>query len=353
MLDNGLFPLDEPTPFFSFLPSQTEIAKPVLVTGKMKAQLPNEKTNAAFYKELLLGCLGLSANDIRSKTDKEGSLLELIQEPAKIYLYLDNQLDREYLHANLRQYSRKRKYGEYVRQQAEKIVQCYRDFKDLYGNTLKIVICSDHGYTTIPRNAEVIKIPVGKIGRTRTLSGYEPEHVDDIEAQYVWKLHPDLCGLNEEMILPRGYCCFNSRPHGATHGGCSPQEMAVPWLMFSDEKPTSFEPLGFSIEGEVFRKRAENNIVLNIFNPNSYSITLIEINVTGIEASSSLPIKIGKNNTYKLHSSFNASSIGESNVEFAIRYRIKSMGGEIEKSLTIKVPTKGAMSTDFDDDFDI
>ena len=77
------------------------------------------------------------------------------------------------------------------------------------------------------------------------------------------------------------------------------------------------------------------------------------MDVAGIETNSNLPIKIGKNNTHKLISSFNASAIIESNIEFSIRYRVKSIAGEIEKSLILKVPTKGAMSTDFDDDFDI
>lgn len=353
MQDNGFFPLNEPTPFFSFLPSQTEIAKPVLVAGKMKSQILDEKPNAAFYKELLQDCLNLSGDDIRSKTDKDGSLLELIQDPAKIYLYLDNQLDREYLHTNLRQYSRKRKYGEYVREQAGKIAQCLKDYKDMYGKSLKVVICSDHGYTTIPKTAGVVKIADCKKGKTRTLFGYEPEHIEDIPSQHIWKLHPDMYGLNEEIILPRGYSCFNSRPYGATHGGCSPQEMAVPWFLLSDQRPAAIEPLSFSFEGEIFRKRADNSLVLNISNPNSYPVTLIEMKVTGIEISSSLPMRIGKNNTHKLHSSFNASAIGESHVEFLIRYRVKSMAGEIEKSSILKVPTKGAMSTEFDDDFEI
>jgi hypothetical protein len=353
MQNNGFFPLNEPTPFFSFLPSQTDIAKPVLVAGKMKSQIPDEKPNAVFYKELLQGCLGLSGNDIRSKTDKDGTLLELIQEPAKIYLYLDNQLDREYLHSNLHQYSRKRKYGDYICQQTKKIVQCLNDFKDLYGKSLKVVICSDHGYTILPKDADVIKVTASKISKTRTLSGYEPKHIEGLSEQNMWKLHPDLYGLHEEMIVPRGYSCFNSRPYGATHGGCSPQEMAVPWFLLSDEKPTAFEPLSFSFGGEIFRKRSENQIVLNISNPNRYAVTIVEMEVSGIETSSSLPIKIGKNDTQRLHSSFNASSIGENNIEFSIRYRIKSMAGEAGKSLIIKVPTKGAMSTDFDDDFDI
>lgn len=352
MQENGLFPLKEPAPLFSFLPSQTEIAKPVMVAGKMKSQIPDEKPNALFYKELLQDCLGFSENDIRSKTDKDGSLIELIQDPAKIYLYLDNQLDREYLHSNLQQYYRKRKYSDYVHQQAKKIVQCLNDFKELYGKSLKVVICSDHGYTTIPKNAKVIKMADEKTSKTRTLAGYTPEQAKDVHEHHVWKLRRDLCGLKEEMIIPLGYSCFNSRPYGATHGGCSPQEIAVPWFLFSEERPDALEPLSFSFEGEIFRKRADNNIVLNISNPNNSPVTLTKMEVTGFVFSSSLPIKIGKKNTHKLHASFNASAIGDSNVDFSIRYRVKSMAEEPERSLTIKVPTKGAMSTDFDDDFD-
>ena len=59
-----------------------------------------------------------------------------------------------------------------------------------------------------------------------------------------------------------------------------------------------------------------------------------------------------KNNTYKFHFSFNASAIGESFVEVTVQYRLKSMAGELEKNLILKVPTTGAMSTEFDDDFD-
>jgi hypothetical protein len=349
----GLFPLNEPTPFFAFLPSQTETAKPVLVGGKIKSQIPDEQPNALFYKELLKDCLGLSGDDIRSKTDRDGSLLELIQEPAQIYLYLDNQLDREYLHSNLRQYSRKRKYREYVHHQSEKIFQCIEDFKDLYDKPLKIVICSDHGYTILPKNAKVIKISSGKTGKNRTLSKHKSEDFEKLPQNRIWKLHPDLYGLNEEIILPLGYSCFNSRPHGATHGGCSPQEMAVPWFVLSEEKPKAIKPLSFSLGGEIFRKRRENNVVLEIFNPNSYAVTLVELEVTGIANSWSFPMKIGKNTTHKLHASFNASAIGESDIEFSIRYRFKGLAGEAQKSSNIKVPTKGAMSTDFDDDFDI
>ncbi|MDA3789377.1 MAG: hypothetical protein PF503_12920 [Desulfobacula sp.] len=146
----GFYPSNEMVPYLSFLPTQTYIAKPTLVAGKMKSQIPDEQPNAIFYKKLLQDYLGIPENHIRSKTDRDGSLLELIQEPADAYLYLDNHLDQEFLHRNYRQYIRRKKYGEYVQKQANEIAQCLKDFKEMYGKQLQVIVCSDHGYTVIP-----------------------------------------------------------------------------------------------------------------------------------------------------------------------------------------------------------
>ncbi len=350
--DNGFFPLNDLAPFFSFLPTQTYIAKPTLVAGKMKSQIPDEVPTASFYKGLLQKYLSVSGDTIRSKTDKDGSLLELIQEPAQAYLYLDNYLDRELLHSNIRQHNRKKKYGVYVRKRADEIVQCLRDFKEMYGKSLHVVVSSDHGYTIIPKTATVIEVPDVANSKARTLSGHKPEHIEDIAHEQIWRLSPNLFGLNQEMILPRGYACFNKRPLGATHGGCTPQEMAVPWFVLSDDRPSPLKPIIFSLEGEIFRKRADNELALSILNPNNYSITLMEVDAGELTISSALPQSIGKNEVTKLESSFNASAINESNVEFSVKYRLKSLAGEMEETLTLKVPTTGAMSTEFDDDFE-
>ncbi len=110
-------------------------------------------------KNLLQDYLDIPENDIRSKTDRDGSLLELIQEPADVYLYLDNHLDQELLHRNYRQYIRQKKYSEYIQKQANEIAQCLKDFKEMYGKPLQVIISSDHGYTVIPKTAEIIDVP--------------------------------------------------------------------------------------------------------------------------------------------------------------------------------------------------
>jgi len=348
----GFYPSNEMIPYLSFLPTQTYIAKPTLVAGKMKSQIPDEQPNATFYKKLLQDYLGIPENDIRSKTDRDGSLLELIQVPANIYLYLDNYLDQELLHKNYRQYMRKKKYGEYIQKQASEIAQCLKDFKEMYGKELHVIISSDHGYTVLPKTSEIIDVSLTKNGKTRTLIATEIEKQKEIEQDKIWELYSDLYGLNDTMIIPKGYTCFNKRPLGATHGGCSPQEMAVPWFIINKTKPKPPIELNFAIEGDIFRKRIENSLIMTIVNPNPYKVTFIQINVEGMESNSNLPKTINANTIEKINFNYNASIVVENNAKFSISYCFNSMVGEIKKNLTIIVPTTGAMTTEFDDDFD-
>jgi len=352
MQNLGFYPSNEMVPYFSFLPTQTYISKPTLVAGKMKSQIPDEQPTAIFYKNLLQGYLGIPETDIRSKTDRDGSLLELIQEPATVYLYLDNHLDQELLHKNYRQYIRKKKYGEYIKKKASEIAQCLKDFKEMYGKSLQVIISSDHGYTVIPKTGEIIDVSLTKNGKTRTLKADECENLKDIEQDKIWELNSDLYGLNDTMIVPRGYACFNKRPQGATHGGCSPQEMAVPWFIINKNKPVPPIELNFTIEGDIFRKRAENSLIITILNPNPYTVTFVEMDIEGMDPNSNLPKVINANTIEKINFNYDASVIVENNAKFSISYCFKSMAGKMKHKLTITAPTTGAMTTEFDDDFD-
>jgi hypothetical protein len=266
MQENGLYPSNDTVPYLSFLPTQTYIAKPVLVGGRLKSQLPDEMATAQYYEQLLTDFIGLPKNKIRSRTDRDSTLLELIQEPATVYLYLDNYLDQELLHRNYKQHLRQKKYKEYVRKQGKEIAKCFADFKELYGKSLKFVVASDHGYTVLPKNAGIIDITLKKSDKTRTATDIALD--ENIDQENIWTLNPDLYGLNSKMSIPKGYWCFGKRPHGATHGGCTPQEMAVPWFIFSDEKPEQSKELSFLIEGEIFRKRPCNFLKIIISNTN-------------------------------------------------------------------------------------
>ncbi len=352
MQDNGLYPSNDIVPYFSFLPTQTYIAKPTLVGGKLKSQLPDEIPTSKYYEQLLTKYIGTSKDKIRCKTDRDATLLELIQEPATVYLYLDNHLDQELLHRNYRQHLRQKKYREYVKKQGKEIARCLADFKDLYGEPLKLVITSDHGYTTIPKNTEIIDIPLKNTDKTRTIVDIELKENKKSDQENIWILNPDLYGLNTKMCIPKGYCCFGKKPLGATHGGCTPQEMAVPWFALSDTKPEPTKELNFSMEGEIFRKRPDNPLKMVISNANPYQISITQLEIDGIANPIDLPIMIGGNSIYTVEFQFDASLIVESFTKFSIIYCFNGPAGSMKSESTITVPTTGAMTTEFDDEFD-
>jgi len=352
MQENGLYPSNDIVPYLSFLPTQTYIAKPVLVGGKLKSQLPDEIPTAQYYKQLLTEYVGIPKDKIRSKTDRDGPLLELIQEPAKVYLYLANYPDQELLHRNYRQHLRQKKYKEYIKKQGDEITRCLSDYKDLYGKSLKLIITSDHGYTVIPKSTGIIDIPLKKSDKPRSVSDIELKNVSEMDLENIWILNPDLYGLNSKLSIPKGYYCFGKKPLGATHGGCTPQEMAVPWFSITDLKPEPLKELSFSIEGEIFRKRDNNHIKTIVSNPNPYQVSIMQLEIEGQANSFDLPLMIGGNSINKVEFQFDASLITASYIKFLIIYCIKGPTGSMKNELIITVPTTGAMTTEFDDDFD-
>ncbi|MBF0103011.1 MAG: PglZ domain-containing protein [Desulfobacterales bacterium] len=255
----GIYPISEVMPYFSFLPSETFIAKPTLISGKMKSQIADEIPTASFYRDLIQSTLQLTAEKVRAATDKEMSLKELVHKPAAVYLYLDNQLDREYLHEMFKPYLRQKKYSEYLKKQAAEIVEAANLIEDLHNIYTLIMVGSDHGYTLLPKTAEMIQLNITERVKARSLYMSEVDK-KSLDMESVWVLQSDMFGLNEEMAVPLGYRYFNKRPKGAIHGGASPQELAVPWILFSHKKPELMIPISFIIEGEIHRRRPENNV---------------------------------------------------------------------------------------------
>jgi len=348
----GLYSEEELSPYLSFLPTETFIAKPTLVCGWMNSQIPREVPDASFYRELLQRSFDLAEDEIRSATDKDLSLHELVQKPAKVYLFLDNQLDREYLHSGLSQHVRQKKYTAHVKRQAVILAETVQLVKELYNTTLLISVCSDHGHTVIPKNASIINVPDAKTSKIRSMymDGVElPENFDETK---IWRLKPGLFGLNEEMAIPLGYGCFAKRSLGATHGGCTPQELSVPWFVISSQKPGPLKPLVFSIKGEIFRRREENQVTATISNPNSHTVSVIECAMEGMDISMQLPLLIVKHSLCSIPASFNATAVKDNVIQIKGFYSFKSQFGDMKNTISLKVPTTGAMDTEFDDDFE-
>ena len=350
--EKGLHPTSRPLPYFSFLPSETFIAKPAVISGKMKSQIPDESPGASFYRELLQQAFHLSPDMVRAATDKQMGLKELVFERASVYLYLDNQLDREYLHAVFKPYFRQKKYIEHVKKQAEEISEAVDMIKELYHDEPLVVICSDHGHTVLPSSVEVIQTGVAEKSKPRSLF-ISKTNKSKLDVESVWILQQDLFGLNEEMAIPSAYKCFDRRPKGATHGGATPQELSVPWFVLSSKSEQALQAINMIIEGEIHRRKRDNTVYLVISNPNDYGVTLLDCQLKHLDLKGELPLELPKNGVKKILASIDASEIGENRVEISGRGFVSSNTEEKEFDVNIIAQTTGAMRDEFDDEFEI
>mgnify|MGYP007123662364 CR=1 FL=1 len=350
----GAYPENEVAPYLAFLPTETFIAKPTLVCGCMNSQLPPERPDASFYRKLLQDSFGLDDSEILSATDQDATLYELIQNSARVYLYLDNQLDREYLHAALSPYVRREKYHFHLKKQAAAIIEAARVVKEQHSANLCIGVCSDHGYTELPPNIPTLEIQSSKKGKARStvIDQFATFEQADEKSKSIWRLKPGLFGLHEEMAIPLGYGCFGKKPKGATHGGCTPQEIAVPWFILSFQKPVPAVPPIVAIDGEIFRRRKDNRLKVAFSNPNNYPLSIIEIFLNGIEISTPLPLRIKPNQVGSLEASFDATSTNDVTIDLHGALTMRHRFGKEKISIRLKIDTKGAMMNEFDDDFE-
>ncbi len=351
MKESGAYPVSSVLPYLAFLPSETFITKPTLACGWMNSQLPPERPDASFYRKLVQNSFSLSESDINSATDQDSTLLELFQKPARFYLYLDNQLDREYLHAALTPYVRRKKYRDYLKKQAKEIIEVANVVREQQGAMLTICICSDHGYTDLPQSVSSIEITSPQ--KIRARSAVVNESVNFEESDDIWVLKPDLFGIQKEMVISTGYGCFGKKPKGATHGSCTPQEISVPWFLFSFQKKDAALTPTIAIEGEIFRRRKNNRLQIIFSNPNEYVISIIEVKVDTVTIVSSFPVQVLPGQVGSIEASFDASSVNSSEVDINMEYFFSHQYGKEKDIVSLRVKTKGAMLNEFDDDFDI
>ncbi len=354
----GAYPENDVIPYLAFLPTETFIAKPTLVCGLMNSQIMLEQPDALFYRKLLKDSLGVAEDEIRSATDKDATLEELIQEPAKVYLFLDNQLDRDYLHVGLSPYVRWKKYSAHIKKQAGAIVDAAKFIKEQYNKNLFVSICSDHGYTEFPLSVPIINAQPGGKTKTRSMLFADiPPTADETDRGNIWRLNAGLFGLNEDMAIPSGYGCFGKRPKGASHGGCTPQEVAVPWFSLTFQKPEPAKAPIITIEGEIFRRRKENSLIVTISNINNYPLSITNVAIesqTGeFEILTSFPLRIEQQQITKLQASFNAIKANDIILEFKVFCTFAQRHGKETIEILSKLETIGAMMNEFDDEFEL
>jgi len=249
-------------------------------------------------------------------------------------------------HAAYPPYVRQRKFADYCKKMADTIVHAVNAAYEYYGFYPLVCICSDHGYTELPEKIPVISMNTKSKSRSTNdvNSEWNPENV--------WKLSPEIFGLNKPMAIPFQYGCFGSKPRGASHGGCTPQEMAVPWMTFSKTKPVSLMPITVSIEGAVFRRRKENPVKVCISNPNLYAVKLLQLKIESMAIPDIFPITIGAQSVVKRDAQLDGSDISTGITSLTASASFSSSSDKMVSNSAITLNTLGSMSTEFDDDFD-
>lgn len=241
--------------------------------------------------------------------------------------------------------------------------KCYRLLDEVAASICQIMVrcderglitwigcVSDHGWTELPRDEEWVALPVDLADRVhhgRVINGVA-------DARYGWPLDATGWLLDEDCTVARGYTHFSSRPHGAVHGGITPQETVVLGTWFSNYAADAFEDLVATVSGEVKRGHGDEPISVKIVNPNTETITVNALSFAQMRFSDeALPMQIRPVSTIVLSGWADASRVRETLLRICGEIHWECGGRQKRQTIEVVILTKGAASsvTSFDNMF--
>lgn len=350
------FRLVQVTPYFSMIPSDTEISKRCLLSGQPKA------------------------SDVLPDYDSLVSNGWPHYFPEKHFVYLRNSLELETLTASSRDivfvnciqidnvlHQDERRLGKRhsvaVEDELRNLVNLATGFfnRNMLTNNAQIIVCSDHGSTKIPRSVhnEIDQsFFVGKSLETHhrfiSISQEEFEKLPENIKFQCYFLEAKSFGLSENVLVAKGYYRFKrTDEHFFVHGGLSPEETVVPLLVFEGGRVTFKEP-DFRLLQNEFRYLTKASVEIEIVNYNSAPLEDMKITVVseGVETVGSIPTireiapavlhKTKFNCRFYKH--FNATKGLEMTFEF------KFLGNTYSKRKVFGVQLRSMMETSFEPD---
>jgi hypothetical protein len=210
---------------------------------------------------------------------------------------------------------------------------------------------NDHGWTELPSDAQPVLIPqelADRIAHGRLLKGIAEER---------YGLALDAAGffLSEPCTIAAGYTYFGTRPHGAVHGGATPQEVAVSgWWATNAPLPKPLD-LGVEIVGQIRRAVAANQAVLRLHNPNPAPIDVAVIDLKPLAIREpDLPLTITDGGTAEIEANCDASAARDT-LQVAGKICWRWRGQSQSQSVRMQVATVGAAEADqgFEGMFDV
>lgn len=115
----------------------------------------------------------------------------------------------------------------------------------------------------------------------------------------------------------------------------------------------AMQKFSFDIEGDIHRRRHENFIQIGIYNPNKFPVTIEKCDIDFVKLYAEFPMEIPGLFLKKIPATMDASKFIENQVDIFARCLVFNQIEKDEYNVKITIRTTGAMTSEFDDDFDI
>jgi len=172
---------------------------------------------------------------------------------------------------------------------------------------------------------------------------------------------PDLMPLGDlapgvsAYAVTRGYAYVESKPKGAVHGAVTPQEAVVPFMSYDQRTADdAYHGLKVSIDGEIRRRRAENELQLRITNPNTSPVIIDSVSVRLAEVAGRATVSIEAGQSVEVGLTLDASNLLRPTVTLPVDLRLRANGQARDFHDELTLPTVGAAvsDTEFEEEFD-
>ncbi|MCX8063071.1 MAG: PglZ domain-containing protein, partial [Anaerolineales bacterium] len=267
-------------PYFSMLPTETEISKKCLLSGAIGYQMIDDKTYQGIIEKGWVPYF--NHHDFRYLSDI-GKLAAIKTIDALVYVVNYLAIDKA-LHQSKDELGIS--HREHIRHLLENLVNNCLEFVEKHGlqEKLRIHVISDHGSTRIPTEINNdLNLSIFKSEGFRLITPRLVAVSQNRFAQLVDNLKVDCFFLPaNDFLLPEPMLCARranrfvpTNRNTYVHGGLLPEEVVVPYLLF--------EPIGIPIQNltvllhtDQFRYRLET-VELEVGNPNHQAVENISI----------------------------------------------------------------------------
>lgn len=338
------------------IPSLTATAKLSLVCGQLPGQVGSGGENQPDYAQMFASALGITGSDVAYGTSLDIGIVDMVREYKKAYLYLFNDVDQQLIHRPLSHDMRHSQIESSLAQLAGDIASAKQEFVTMYGEELTIAITSDHGFTEVPKDTHVLKLPTGHTWEASHGRVVRCGSVTDVSVAGIVAIDGRILGgMGAVFLVSKGYVCLEARPRGAVHGGLTPQEMVVPTLVIDTSADVQYRDIELGVVGEIRRGRSSNPVNLELVNSNSVPVVVKSISLQLLSIETGTPLRIGANAAATLQATVDATTVRQEQVNVTGVIVVDFGGETFETGISQILNTTGAATIDrsFEDEFEV